>query len=63
VPRTSTFALTNATRPFVIALADKGLRALAEDPHLRNGLNVLDGRIAHQAVAEALKLPYAPPQL
>jgi alanine dehydrogenase len=63
VPRTSTFALTNATRPFVLALADKGLRALAEDEHLRNGLNVQDGRITHRAVAEALKLPYTPPKL
>jgi len=64
VPRTSTFALNNATRPFVLALADKGWRrAMAEDAHLRNGLNVLDGGITCQAVAEALKLPYAPPQL
>ncbi|MBM3531192.1 MAG: alanine dehydrogenase [Alphaproteobacteria bacterium] len=64
VPRTSTFALTNATRPFVLALADKGWRkALAENSHLRNGLNVLDGNITHSAVAEALKLPYKPPEL
>jgi alanine dehydrogenase len=63
VPRTSTFALNNATRPFVLALADKGLRALAEDEHLRNGLNLQDGRITHRAVAEALKLPYTPPRL
>jgi alanine dehydrogenase len=61
VPRTSTFALNNATRPFVLALADKGWRkALADDPHLRAGLNVYDGHIAHRAVAEALDLPYAP---
>jgi alanine dehydrogenase len=64
VPRTSTFALNNATRPFVLALADHGWRrALMEDEHLRNGLNVLDGRITHKAVAEALKVPYTPPQL
>lgn len=64
VPRTSTFALTNATRPFVLALADKGWRrALAEDEHLRNGLNVFEGRITHPAVAAALKLPYKPPEL
>jgi alanine dehydrogenase len=45
----------------VLALADKGWRrALAEDVHLRCGLNVLDGRIAHAAVAEALELPCAP---
>jgi alanine dehydrogenase len=62
VPRTSTFALNNATRPFVLALADKGWRqALADDPNLKNGLNVFEGRITHRAVADALKLPYAPP--
>ena len=44
VPRTSTFALNNATLPFVLALAEKGWkRALADDPHLRNGLNVAFG--------------------
>jgi alanine dehydrogenase len=63
VPRTSTFALNNATRPFVLALADKGWRrALAEDRHLRDGLNVFDGKITQRAVAEALNLPYTPPQ-
>ena len=46
VARTSTFALNNVTLPFVLALADKGYRrALGEDPHLRNGLNVYEGRI------------------
>jgi alanine dehydrogenase len=61
VARTSTFALNNVTLPFVLALADKGLRrALAEDPHFRNGLNVHEGRITHKAVAHALKLPYLP---
>ena len=55
VARTSTFALANATLPFVLALADKGWReALAGDPHLRAGLNVHDGRITHAAVAHAL---------
>ena len=59
VARTSTFALNNVTLPFVLALADNGLRpALAEDPHLRNGLNVHDGQVTHKAVAGALKLPY-----
>ena len=60
VSRTSTFALTNVTVPFVLALADKGLRSLAEDAHLRAGLNVHDGHIAHPAVAEALGLAYLP---
>ncbi|MGP0093166.1 MAG: alanine dehydrogenase [Xanthobacteraceae bacterium] len=61
VARTSTFALNNVTLPFVIALADKGLRqAMVEDPNLRAGLNVRDGRITHGAVAEALDLPLTP---
>jgi alanine dehydrogenase len=61
VPRTSTFALNNATLPFVLALANKGWRrAMADDPHLRAGLNVYDGKITHPAVAEALGLPYTP---
>jgi alanine dehydrogenase len=55
VARTSTFALNNATLPFVLALAGKGTEAaLADDPHLRDGLNVHRGRIAHPAVAAAL---------
>src|ERR1051326_6260168 len=54
VARTSTFALTNMTVPFVLALAEKGFpRALIEDPHLRAGLNGHDGRLVHPAVAEA----------
>jgi len=61
VPRTSTFALNNATRPFVLALADKGhRRALGEDAHLRNGLNAAMGKLTCRAVAEALRLPYTP---
>ena len=59
VARTSTFALSNATIPFVLALADKGWRrALSEDPHLRSGLNIHDGHVTYKAVADALKLPY-----
>jgi alanine dehydrogenase len=62
VPRTSAVALNNATLPFVLALADKGVgRALAEDPHLRNGLNVHGGRITHAAVAAALGQPFTDP--
>jgi alanine dehydrogenase len=61
VPRTSTFALNNATRPFVLTLADKGYRrALAEDAHLRNGLNAAQGKLTCKAVAEALRLAYTP---
>jgi alanine dehydrogenase len=63
VARTSTFALSNMTFSFVLALADKGVRrALADDPHLRNGLNVHEGQITHRAVAGALKLPYVAPE-
>ena len=59
VPRTSTFALDNATRPFVLALADNGFpQALINDVHLQNGLNVHDGKVTCLAVADALRLPY-----
>ncbi len=61
VARTSTFALTNATLPFVQALAHKGWRqALHDDPHLADGLNVLAGKITHEAVAQALGFEYEP---
>ena len=54
VARTSTFALNNATLPFVLALADKGLKAaMTADIHLRNGLNVHAGRLTCKPVAEA----------
>jgi alanine dehydrogenase len=63
VPRTSTFALNNATLPFVLALAEKGWkRALADDPHLKNGLNVAFGKVTCQPVAEALGYAYVPPE-
>lgn len=59
VPRTSAFGLNNATLPVALKLADKGWRqALSDDPHLRAGLNVADGRITYRAVADALDLPY-----
>jgi alanine dehydrogenase len=55
VARTSTFALGNATLPFMLAIADKGATAaLLADPHLLNGLNVHAGQITHAAVADAL---------
>jgi alanine dehydrogenase len=61
VARTSTFALNNATLPFVLELAGKGWRkALKDNPHLRNGLNVAQGRICHEAVAHDLALAYRP---
>jgi alanine dehydrogenase len=59
VPRTSTFALNNATLPFARRLADHGWKAaLAADLHLANGLNVHDGHVTNEAVAQALGLPY-----
>ncbi len=59
VPRTSTFALTNATLPYVKALADLGWRAaIAKDPGLGWGLNVHAGQLTHEAVASALGLDY-----
>jgi len=54
VPLTSSHALNNATLPFSLALADKGLKALDENPHLMAGLNVKAGKIVHPAVIEAL---------
>jgi len=61
VPRTSTFALNNATLPFARRLAEHGwLAALRADPHLANGLNVHDGKLTNQAVARDLELPYTP---
>lgn len=62
VPRTSTYALNNATLPFVLAMADQGWRAALErDPHLRNGLNVCTGRLTNAAVADAFGLPFVAP--
>jgi len=61
VARTSTFALSNVTAPFVLAIADKGYaRALMADPCLREGLNVHDGHVTYKAVAEALEMSYVP---
>jgi alanine dehydrogenase len=59
VARTSTIALTNATLPYALQLAGKGVAvALQEDAHLRNGLNVHAGMVTHEAVAEALGYDY-----
>lgn len=60
VARTSTLALTNATLPYAIKLADKGWKAaVAEDAGLKNGLNVVEGKITFKAVADAFNLPYS----
>jgi alanine dehydrogenase len=54
VPRTSTLALTNATLPYAVQLANKGWkRALKENPALLKGLNVIDGKVTYAGVAEA----------
>lgn len=59
VPRTSTFALSNVTLPYGLALADRGLvGATLHDPALAKGVNVYNGQITHAGVAEALGLPY-----
>jgi alanine dehydrogenase len=63
VARTSTFALNNATLPFTLALADKGYRgAMADDKHLRDGLNVFSGKVTHRAVAGAHGLEFLAPE-
>jgi alanine dehydrogenase len=61
VAKTSTQALNNATLPFALALANKGVKqALADDEYLRAGLNVHAGKVTYEAVAEALGLDYTP---
>ena len=61
VARTSTLALTNATLPFVVQLADKGYRdALGQSSHLRDGLNIHRGKVTHAAVARDLGYRYEP---
>jgi alanine dehydrogenase len=62
VPRTSAFALNNATLPYVLELADHGWKAaLARNAHLRNGLNVCAGKVTHRAVAKALGHAFVDP--
>jgi alanine dehydrogenase len=63
VPRTSTYALNNATLPFVLALADKGWKqALRDDLHLKAGLNVCAGQVCNAEVAQALGYPAVAPE-
>lgn len=62
VALTSTLALNNAVLPYALQLADKGWKqALIDDPHLREGLNICQGAVTYQPVAEALDLPYSAP--
>jgi alanine dehydrogenase len=61
VPRTSTFALTNATLPYALKLANKGfLQAIAGDPGLKEGVNTYAGQCTYEAVAVAQGIPYTP---
>ena len=63
VARTSAFALNNARLPFVLALAGKGYKkALLEDSHLMQGLNIYRGRVTYEAVAQDLGYPYVDPK-
>ena len=63
VPKTSTHALTNATLPYVLELASRGLDALLANEHLRNGLNVHAGQVTEAHVAEGLGYEYVDPIL
>ena len=61
VPRTSTFALTNATLPFIVRLASAGVAAgIRRDPGLRKGVNLLEGKVTCRGVAEAHGIPWEP---
>ncbi len=63
VPISSTYALTNATLPYVVALADHGIaEAARRDPGLRLGIDVAGGHVTHKAVAEAVGMEYVPPE-
>jgi alanine dehydrogenase len=60
VPITSTYALTNATLPYVLMVADDGIAAAArQSPGLAKGVNVVEGKVTYQPVAEATGQPYA----
>jgi alanine dehydrogenase len=60
VARTSTFALTNTTIPYALALADRGVAAAVDDRALARGVNTLGGHVTHDAVAKSLGLPWVP---
>jgi alanine dehydrogenase len=64
VPRTSTFALANATFPGLMEIANKGVvKAVKENYSMRMGLNTAEGKITHQKVAESLQAPWTFPKL
>ena len=59
VPYTSTLALTNATLPYAVRLANYGWqKACLDNPDLRNGLNIIEGQVVYKAVADAFNLPF-----
>ena len=60
VPRTSTFALCNATQPYVLRMARGWREAASASPDVASGVNVVDGKVTHAGVAEAWGLPYTP---
>jgi alanine dehydrogenase len=61
VAKTSTMALTNATLPYAVEIANKGWKtAMSENPEIKKGANVLDGKVTYKAIAEALNLEYIP---
>lgn len=61
LPKTSTMALTNATLPYVLQIADKGWQqAMRDNPEIRRGANVINGQVTYRAVAEAFDLAYVP---
>ncbi len=60
-PRTSTFALTTATLPYVITLALKGLQSFRDDAGWLKGLNVFQGKVTNQGVAQATRIPFVDP--
>ena len=62
VPRTSTMALSNATLPYILKLAEKGVAALQEDEGFLAGLNTCKGHVTYKGVSAALQLPYVDPQ-
>ncbi len=62
VPRTSTLALTNATLPYVLKLANHGVSAALDDAALIKGVNVVGGFVSYKGVAEAFNLPYISPE-
>jgi alanine dehydrogenase len=61
VPKTSTIALTNATLPYALEIANKGWeRAMKDDPEIKRGANVVKGKVTYRGVAQALQLEYTP---